>query len=42
VELLLKKGADVNATKNDRRTALIDVFGNEPMKALLRKHGAHE
>ena len=42
VELLLTRGADVNAVQNDRRTALIDVFGNEPMKALLRRHGAHE
>ena len=42
VELLLTRGADVNAVQNNRRTALIDVFGNEPMKALLRRHGAHE
>ena len=42
VELLLTKGADVNAKKNDRRTAIIDVYGNERMKALLRRHGARE
>jgi hypothetical protein len=28
--------------KKDGRTPLIEVYGNEPMKVLLRRHGAHD
>ena len=39
-EVLLAKGADVNAPANDGMTPLYRAWGNEPMKALLERHGA--
>jgi ankyrin repeat protein len=40
-ELLLAKGADVNAkTKDDRGSTPLNLAQTDDMKVLLRKHGA--
>lgn len=43
-ELLISKGADVNARRKDGKTTLMIAMarkdGNDEMVALLRKHGA--